>query len=400
MDAQINGLGHNTKSPKKRVLFVITQSEFGGAQRFLDILVSRLDKDGFELEVALGSTGTKDFLEESLIKGGINVRRVNNLARNPSPFKDLKAVFELRQLYKQTRPDIIFLLSSKAGFIGSLAARFKIQDSKFKIIYRIGGWTFNDPWPTWKKKLWIFLEKLSARWKDVIIVNNKHDFDQAKQLGIKPRQNLVLIHNGLDVYRTEFLPSQEARLKLFEKASRQAGRIFQTDIIVGTIANFYLTKGLKYLIETAEYFKNRDDVAFFIIGDGDERTELENLISEKGLQKKVLLLGQTPDANKLLNAFDIFILPSVKEGFPWVVLEAMAAKLPVIATRVGAIPEIIEDGKNGMLVEPAKPEQIAGRIQELMNNEHLRQELGIQAHQTVLFKFPLEKMIEEIKELF
>jgi glycosyltransferase involved in cell wall biosynthesis len=98
-------------------------------------------------------------------------------------------------------------------------------------------------------------------------------------------------------------------------------------------------------------------------------------------------------------AFDIFVLPSVKEGFPWALIEAMAAKLPVVATSVGAVPEIIEDGKNGILVGPAKPEQLAGKINDLLNDERLQQELGIQAHQAVLFKFSLEKMVREVEAI-
>ena len=231
----------------------------------------------------------------------------------------------------------------------------------------------------------------------MIIVNNKHDLEQAHELKIKPRKEIKLIHNGLDVYKIDFLPKEEARLKLFEKASRQSGRIFNAGIIVGTVANFYPTKGLEYLISAAEHFKNNDDITFVVIGDGTERSHLEHLIADKGLDKKVLLLGQLPDAYRVIPAFDIFILSSVKEGFPWAVIEAMAAKVPVIATRVGATPEIIEDDKNGMLVEPGRPEQIAKKIQELVANEHLRQELGIQAHQTVLFKFSLDKMIKEIE---
>ncbi|OGN10592.1 MAG: hypothetical protein A3J46_05275 [Candidatus Yanofskybacteria bacterium RIFCSPHIGHO2_02_FULL_41_11] len=402
---------NNTKmSPKKRVLFVITQSEFGGAQRFLYTLVNHLDKAKFEILVAAGPTESgmrnqdlenKNYeLLNRLETEGIGIIRLKYLHREIDLVSDVKVLFELRKVVKGFKPNTLFLLSSKAGFLGSFVTKFLIPNSYLpKVIYRIGGWSFNDPWSTWKKKLWIFLEKLSAKWKDVIMVNNKHDLEQAERLKIRPRKEMKLIYNGLDVYRTDFLNKEEARLKLFEKASKQSGRIFNAEIIIGTIANFYPTKGLKHLIEATEHFKNKDNVVFIVIGDGQERKELELLISNYQLQHKVLLLGRIPNADKLLNAFDIFVLPSVKEGFPWVVIEAMAAKLPVVATKVGAVPEIIEDGKNGFIVEPARPEQIAGKIQDLLNNEYLQQELGIQAHQTVLFKFSLDKMIKAVEDL-
>ncbi|TSC74692.1 MAG: glycosyl transferase family protein [Parcubacteria group bacterium Gr01-1014_44] len=390
----------NTEIKRKRVLFVITQSEFGGAQRFLYNLISRLNQQVYDLKVAVGDTGNKEFIS-ALKNTGLEVQELKWLVREINPLKDVRAVFELRKLIKEFHPDTLFLNSSKAGFIGSLAAQ-NIEISKYrniKVIYRIGGWSFNDPWPWWKKQLWTMLEKISARWKDTIIVNNESDLRQAIKLKIKPREKVILIHNGLDIYKIDFINRDEARIKLLEKAARQSGKVFQVKTIIGTIANFYPAKGLEYLLKAAEHFKNNDNIIFVVIGDGLERLRLERLIAERGLEKKVLLLGQIPDASRLLPAFDIFLLPSVKEGFPWVLLEAMAAKLPVIATRIGAMLEIIADGQNGLLVEPSHPEQIVTSIQRLLENDHLKQELGLKAHQTVLFKFPLEKMIREIEGL-
>ena len=410
MDTEIKLTDNPEKGPKKRVLFIITQSEMGGAQRFLHTLVNRLNKDRHEIIVAAGPNFSENYkvssvkydLLDTLEKEKIKTIRLKYLFRDIGLLNDWRALWELRRVIRGWQPDTIFLNSSKIGFLGSLVAKFLIPNSlRPKIIYRIGGWSFNDPWPNWKKRGWIILEKISAKWKDVIIVNNEHDLEQAKKLKIRPKEKIALIHNGIDVYKTEFLPKEEARLKLRDMAYPMDTPCpyVANGFVVGTIANFYPPKGLKYLIETAEHFKNKDDVIFVIIGDGQERKELELLITNHQLQHKVLLLGQIQDAYKLLSAFDIFVLPSTKEGFPWVVIEAMTAKLSVIATRVGAIPEIIEDGKNGFIVEPARPEQIASRIQELLNNERLRQELGIQAHQTVLFKFSLDKMVGEIENL-
>lgn len=384
---------------KKRVLFVITQSEAGGAQRFFYNFISWLDKVKYEVLVAAGSESSRQAgsdgggaLLQNLKENNFNVQELKFLKRKISFLDDLRAVSELRRLIKEFKPETLFLNSSKAGFLGSLAARLCFRRKDFKVIYRIGGWSFNDPRPKWEKRLWIFAEKISARWKDIIIVNNKHDFDQAGQLKIKPQKDIVLIYNGLDVYKMDFLPKEEARIKLFEKIVKQNGKIFQADKIIGTIANFYPPKGIEYLIEAAEHFKNNDEIVFVVIGDGADRVKIENLIRFKNLGKKVFLVGQIPEAHKFLSAFDIFILPSLKEGFPWALIEAMSAKLPVIATSVGAVPEIIENGKNGVIVRPADANQIAAKIREILDNDRLKQEMGIQAHQTVLFKFNADKM--------
>jgi len=382
---------------KKRVLFIITQSELGGAQRFLSNLTSHLNKDAYEFLVAVGSSGNGDFLRV-LKAGGIPYQILKFLKREPT-LNDFHAIFEIRSLIKKYRPDVLFLNSSKAGFIGSLASVFPTKINAMKVVYRIGGWSFNDPWPRWKKWFWIILEWISARWKDVIIVNNKHDLNQAKKLRIKPRMKTVLVHNGIETYKLDLLSREEARTKLLEKTTKLSGKNISTKEIVGTIANFYPTKGLEYLIGSADYFSASDDVAFFIIGDGELRPGLEKMIREIGLEKRVFLLGQIPDAHRFLSAFDVFVLSSVKEGFPWVLIEAMAAKLPVIATRVGAVPEIIDDHKNGLLIEPRDSSMLADKIKEVLENDHLKNELGIQAHQKVLFNFELDKMVKKIEEL-
>ena len=374
---------------KKRVLFVITQSEPGGAQRFVLNLLTHLDKDQYEAMVAIGNTGNGN-LFRALHAEGIPTHRLLHLVRDISIKEDLKAVSELRKLIKEYRPTTVFLNSSKAGFIGALAARCPTKLKNTKIVYRIGGWSFNDPGTRWQKWSWKVLEWVSAKWKDVIIVNNQHDFDRAIKLRIKPRKKLVLVYNGIETYKLDLMSRDEARTKLEIPADKY---------VVGTIANLYPAKGLEYFIRTAYHFQNKDDLVFFVIGDGKERPELEALIKDLGLERKVFLVGQLTDAFKYLSAFDIFILSSVKEGFPWALIEAMAAKLPIVATRVGAVPEIIEDGKNGLIVEPGDPEAMAGKIKEIMDSSHLQKELGIQAHQTVLFKFELDKMVQQIEDL-
>lgn len=398
MESSSNNNYINTNGDlKKRVLFVITQSELGGAQKFLSNLISHLDKDAYELLVAVGSSGNGDFLRVMKARG-IPCQTLKFLKREPT-INDIWAIFEIRSLIKNYRPDVLFLNSSKAGFIGSLASVFPTRINAVKVIYRIGGWTFNDPWPKWKRWLWIVLEWLSAKWKDVIIVNNQHDLNQAKKLRIKPRRQTVLIHNGIEVYKLDLMQPEEARIRLLEKAAKYSSRNIKVKNIVGTIANFYPTKGLEYLIQAADYLNDNKNLIFFIIGDGELRPELEKMIHEKGLESKVFLLGQIPDAYRFLPAFDVFVLPSVKEGFPWVLIEAMSAKLPVIATDVGAVPEIIDDNKNGLLVKPRDSVRLADKIKEVLENDHLKNELGIQAHQTVLFKFELDKMVRRVEEL-
>ena len=342
----------------------MTQSEFGGAQRFIYTLVNSLN--GYEIIVCAGPEGDdENGLLFKLEKNRINTRHLKYLRRGINPFFDFcLGLIEIYRLIQKKKPEILFLCSSKAGAMGSLIGRLlKVP----KIIYRIGGWTFNDPRSFLFKIYYKFIEKTSSKWKDYVVNNAESDRQQAIKMGIRPRKEILTIHNGIDADKLEFLDKKRARKILNLKDS---------DFVVGTIANDYPAKGLKYFKQAAETFK---DIGFEIIGKGNKFI---------------------PDAHRYLKAFDIFVLPSVKEGFPWVVLEAMAAEVPVIATRVGAIPEIIQDGKNGVLIEPKNPQQIADAIEKLSGNEVLRKNLAEQGKITVREKFNSEKMIKQYENLF
>jgi len=384
---------------KKKILFLVTQSEFGGAQRFIYTLIRgmrNISAIHHEVVVAAGPEGDdENGLLSILEKEGINTIHLKYSRRSVNPFFDFLGLIEIYKLIKKEKPDILFLCSTKAGFLGSLAAKFnskfKIQNAK--LIYRIGGWTFNDPWPKWKKKIYFWFEKISAKWKDIIINNAESDRKQAIKSGIKPRERIITIYNGIDVNNLDFFAKQEAGIILN----------IQPSFIIGTIANLYPSKGLKYLVEAAnlaKYKLQNTEYKFVVIGEGRERKKLENLIKKYNLENNFFLVGAIPGAYKYLRAFDIFVLPSLKEGFPWVILEAMAAQVPIIATKVGAISEIIDDGKNGILVEPADFDGLAKAILRLAEDKSLQERLSMEARKTVEARFGLDKMVSEVEKLF
>ena len=395
MDSKFNSKNNDTK----RLLIIITQSEFGGAQRFIFNLINKLKNNpNYEIKICVGADGGGEFTK-AVQEIGVSITTLPMLKRNLSFLDDVVAYFRIRKEIKSFNPSILFLNSSKAGFLGAFSFIFPFCVCRAKVIYRIGGWTFNDPWPAWKKRMWIILEKISAQWKDIVIVNSKRDREQAALLGIRPRDKIVVVHNGLDVYKVNSLTRDEARLRIFEKLSRQSGKIFQAEMIIGAVANLYPAKALENLVLAAVPFRDDSSVIFVIIGEGAERPKLEALIKEQGLERKVFLLGQIASGSHFMTAFDIYIQSSVKEGFSWSLLEAMASKVPVIATDVGATSEIIENGKNGLLVDAGHPNQISASITRLINDDRLRSEFAIQGHQTVLFKFNLDRMIDQIESL-
>lgn len=379
-----------------KILFVITQSEMGGAQQFLAQLIGHLDRARFELVVVVGKDGGDEL--KKFLPDDVPYIIAKSLRRDPHILQDIRSLFELRSLYKKINPDVIFLNSSKAGFNGSLATHLW-PSIQIPVVYRIGGWAFNDPQSFWKRWFSVVLEKVSAPWKDHIIVNNKKDFQDAERLHIQPRKEITLIHNGIDLESTVW-SSEAARVQLIENIVRNgyaSASVFRGKRIVGTVANFYATKGLEVLIDASR--KLPDDVVTIIIGDGQLRLSLETQIRKNNLQNKVILAGRLPNAERYVPAFTVFALPSRKEGFPWAILEAMRARVPVVATSVGAIPEIIESDNSGVMVPPNDTEAFANALMHLLRDPDLQQKFTVHAFEKLKREFTVQHMTEQYVQL-
>ena len=348
-----------------KILFVVTQSEIGGAQRYIYGISRSLSPKKYEILVAAGQGDGELFRKLQL--AGVRSLPLKQMKRAPWPWQIILAIREIYSLLKKEKPDVLFLCSTTAGLLGSLASfLYKLNAKRYtlKTIYRIGGWAFRDPRPFWKNWLVLLAEKLTAPLKDKIIVNSETDKELALKYKIAPAKKLVKIYNGVDVNSLDFLSREEARQKLQIVGDVVGDAI--PDKVVGCVANFYKTKGLEYLIEAAKKVIDfRNQSIFIIIGEGRQRPKLEALIKKYGLKNKVFLIGRIPDAYKYLKAFDVFVLPSLKEGFPWIILEAIAAEIPIVATKVGALPEILEDE---FLVEPKNSEILAKKISWMLEH--------------------------------
>jgi len=414
----------------KRILFLVTQSEFGGAQRYVFETAKYLNLRNYEVLVGAGQGDGELF--RKLRNTGVQPVYLKEMRRTPWPWQMALAIKEIYNLLKKERPDILFLCSTTAGFLGSIAAFFyrgstsrvltkgeeesllsspskslEYGEVEPRVIYRIGGWAFRDPRNFILNKIILWAEKITSPLKDKIIVNSEIDRKLAIQYRVAKPEKIIKIHNGIDLNSLDFLSREEARNCLISKTSlARSDLLKRTDLImVGTVANFYKSKGLNYLIEAIHFLRSdlpgrSDLLKFLIIGEGRQRPQLESLIKKYELENNVFLIGKISDAQRYFKAFDIFVLPSLKEGFPWVILEAMAAQSAIIATRVGAIPEIIENEVDGLLVKPKNSQELAEKIVYLLKNPELRENLGKKAREKVGRNFSLEKMLKETEKLF
>jgi glycosyltransferase involved in cell wall biosynthesis len=171
--------------------------------------------------------------------------------------------------------------------------------------------------------------------------------------------------------------------------------------LCGVVANFYKTKGLEYFIDAAAIVaKKIPEVRFIIVGEGKLRPKLEKQIKNLGLQNKITLTGFREDALEILATMDIFVLSSLKEGLPFSLLEAGALGKPIVATRVGGVPEIIDHNQNGLLVPPAEAKTLAEAIITLLQNKKMVETFGQKIKEKVFRDFDLARTLERTAEVY
>ncbi len=381
------------KKSRNKILYLVTKSNWGGAQRYVYDLATHLPPDRYEVIVAGGGRGP---LFEKLKKHKVKVIGIPSLGRDIGILKDVLSFWKLLRLFLSERPDVVHLNSSKAGVIGSLSAfvyKLITNNYKLKTIFTAHGWVFKEARPKIINLLFKIVSQTSTLFIDKIILIDKEDLNIAESF-IPPRK-LFLIPNGIE--QIYFLSKEKAREKLEKMVT---GGLSEKTVLIGTIAELTPNKGLDILIEALQRIRHQHSELNFqmiIIGEGSERKELEEKIKLLELTGIVSLPGFVPEASRLLKGLDIFVLPSTKEGLPYVILEALQAGLPIVASRVGGLPDLIEDGRNGLLIPAKDPQVLAKTLYRLIINPEDRKSLGLEASKT---KLDLDKMINETLKVY
>ncbi len=373
---------------RKKILYCITKGNWGGAQRYVYDLATSLPKDLYEVSVLIGADGQ---LINKLQTRGIKTILLGNLSRDIHIFQDLIAFFKLLKIFQKEKPDIVHLNSSKMGFLGALAARFVGIP---KIIFTGHGWAFNEGRSQIQKKFIYFLHLITVTLAHKTIAVSEQTKNQ-----IKNKHNdskIIVIRNCID--KIDFIDKEKAREIILKKMPPDLD--LKKRFWLGTISELHKNKGLKYIIEAIHELEAESDdpstlPILIIIGDGEIREKLQERIDRYDLQNTVFLVGRIDDAQKYLKAFDIFTLTSITEALPYALLEAGQAGLPIIATNVGGIPEIIDDMKNGILVRPKEPEEIQKIITFLLKNPEKMTLLGKNIQEKVLLEFNKEIMFKK-----
>lgn len=382
---------------KTKIFYCITKSDWGGAQRYVYDLATSLPKNSYETTVVLGTAGT---LSQKLHAVGIRTIILENLTRDINIWKDFYALLKLIKTFRKEKPDIIHLNSSKMGGLGSVAGKIARVP---KIIFTGHGWAFNEDRSELQKKIIYFLHYLTVNLSDKTIAVSEKTREQMSK-NKKTAQKTVMIRNGLT--EVNFQHKELAREKIIEKLAVGQGEALSERPWIGTISELHKNKGLKYIIEAMHLFKikngdnNNPLPALIIIGEGEKRQKLQDRIDRYGLQRDIFLVGRIDEASKYLKAFDIFTLTSITEALPYVILEAGLAGLPIIASAVGGIPEIIDDMVSGILVRPKEPEEILKAIRFLLDNPEKMALFGQKISEKIRLDFNKEKMVKETIMLY
>ncbi|MFQ5706811.1 MAG: glycosyltransferase [bacterium] len=298
---------------------------------------------------------------------------------------DLSTVRRIRQYLQQEGVQILHTHGYKANFYAWLSGRA----SNTVRIATCHPWTETDY--SRKARLYTRLDKFCLKHFDRIVAVSSTVEKETLESGVAPAK-ISVIDNGIDTSRFNGKHGKDAiRRKL---------RLPVNKVIIGTIGRLVPEKGHDLLLRAARgLVANDPNLLFVIVGDGPLGRNLERQRAALGLENQVLLLGQREDVPELLSAFDVFVLSSVSEGLPMVLLEAMAAHKAVIATRVGSIPEVLQEGKTGLLVEP-DANDLQHKLAELLQDKSRIAELGKLARERILKDYSSRAMAEKYVRVY
>lgn len=381
-----------------KILLASNSHRTAGAENYLYILAKGLASRGEDVYLICPNRKEWDELAERFSAERIKVKRMLLRSRHDYgrffflAFLNVIQIFRLVKMFKCYGPDILHINAAGVEDSHTLIIAGKIAGvRKIVVTFHIGNFL-----PYKVKSLHVGLIDLFRKFivRRVVSLSNetvaisettKNEILQRYNL---PQAKINVIHNGIDLDGFEL----HKNIKISGEPFRR-----ENETLLIAVCNLFPQKGTKYLLEA---LVNVDRVRCLIVGDGDLRKRLIEQAYTLEIQDKVIFLGKRDDVPALLNSADIFVLPSIDEGFPFVVLEAMATGLPVIATIVGGVPEMIQDGEEGILVESRNPEALAEAITKLSKSKDLRMVMGKKARKKIEENFSAIKMTDHTLEVY
>lgn len=363
---------------KINVLQLVEGMNWGGAETKLVELIAHMDRDRFNTTVC--SLGMGDRIKDKFDELGIPFVSLARRGRI-----DPSLILEVRKLIRQRQIDVVMTTLFYADVVGALASAISPNKAVFS-------WeTISAPEWLLTHRLWAYRFAMRFCSKVVSVSNATADWLVEKRGLARDKVTVIPYGVDLDLFQ-DGVENQALKRQLGFNAD---------DMLVGVVARLHPQKGHRYFIDAARLIANEfANARFVLIGDGDLREDLEKQVADAGLTKVFSFLGFRNDVRDLLSTLDVFVLPSLYEGLPNVILEAMATSLPVVATAVDGSVELVDNGKTGFLVEPKQPQALSEAISELLRNESLRKSCGVAGRKKVEQEFSLSQQVRNFQDLY
>lgn len=360
-----------------KVLYLITKSSWGGATKYVHDLAFAFSKKGHDVSVAFGGDGE---LARKLGEEGIRAISIDSLVRDMSLTKEMQSSYGIYKLIKDEKPEIFHVNSSKAGGLGAFFGRILGVPL---VVFTVHGAPFREDRPLITKGLIYFFTWLTCLFSHKVIAVSKQDeHDLGRMFFV--RKKLTTIYPGI----------------VFDgKLERTIPKSRETHIL--TVAELHPNKGYMYGLQAFEnLYKEGYLVTYTIFGEGDDRKKIEEYIAMKQLGHVITLRGYGPPTqNDWLN-HDLFLLPSIKEGLPYTLIEAGKSMLPVVSTITGGIPEVIRHEETGLLVIPKDVPMLTEELKRLVTDRKFAKNLGQSLYGHVAQNFSYTKMLVETSKVY
>ncbi|MBI3586926.1 MAG: glycosyltransferase family 4 protein [Ignavibacteriales bacterium] len=370
------------KAIPTKVLLMIDEASIGGGQQHVLALAENIKREEYEVAVACERSG---YLVDELRK-----RKISVLPISISNTLSVRSLLSCVQAIRQYSPAIVHTHGGTAGFYGRIAARIV---GGIRTVHTYHGLHYLHAKSNSITFLHRWIDRLLLPMTNSLICVAQADYDLGVAKKVVHPSKGVVIYNGIAVER--YKASVLSAKGLLEQKTKN------DTFIVGTIGRLHIQKGHKFfLVAAKQILEEYPNTLFYIVGEGILRQELEAQSRTLGIAENVKFLGARTDIPQQLARMDVFVLPSLWEGLPLVLLEAMAARKPIVATAVNGVLEILEDRKEGMLVPPKDPESLAKAVLLLRRDPALASALESAAYTKVSTRFNVQTMTRSTEKVY
>ena len=383
-------------APRVKILRVIARLNMGGPALHVAYLTAGLKERGYDTTLVAGSLARGEdsmaFVAEGL---GVEVVRIDELGREISPLRDLRAAVRLARLIRRERPQILHTHTAKAGTVARVAALMAGRRGPPIVVHTFHGHVLRGYFGPLRSRFFRLLERWLAARTTALIAVSPQVRDDLVELGVAPRERFAVIRLGIEL---------DERIDLAENGRAESRRylgIPDGRFAVGWIGRMTAVKRTDDILVAFKRLRDDGvDACLCLVGDGPDRQQLERRAHELGVIRDTLFLGYQEDVSPFYAAFDALILPSGNEGTPVSAIEALAAGRPVVATRVGGVPDVVRDGEDGFLVDAGATDDLAERLERLARDPGLRERMGEAGRRRVLPRYAVDRLVADVDRLY